>query len=129
MGERATGVLVVEHEREPTDLIGLWEGARLAIVLDALEGDEPGRIHRFEAGRDELPLRRWGRASTHALELAEVIELARSLGRLPDRLVVLGIEGERFETGDCLSPRVERAVSDAAELALAELGGSAPTRP
>jgi Ni,Fe-hydrogenase maturation factor len=36
-------------------------------------------------------------------------------------LVVLGIEGERFETGTGLSPRVERAVGEAAELALAEL--------
>jgi hydrogenase maturation protease len=122
VGKRATDVIVVEHEREPTDLIELWQGARLAIVLDALEGDDPGRVHRFEAGRDTLPAHRSTSASTHALELAEVIELARSLGRLPDRLVVLGIEGERFETGAGLSDQVERAVHKAAELALAELG-------
>jgi hydrogenase maturation protease len=121
VGQRATDVLVVEHEREPSDLIGLWDGAGLAIVLDALHGDEPGRIHRFEAGRDELPRRTWGSASTHALELADVIELARSLDRLPDRLVVLGIEGQRFETGTGLSAEVESAVEEAAELALAEL--------
>jgi hydrogenase maturation protease len=121
VGERAADILVVEHEREPTDLIELWEGTRVAIVIDALEGDEPGRIRRFEAGRDELPTRLSTSASTHALELAEVVELARSLDRLPDRLVVLGIEGERFETGTGLSPRVERAVGEAAELALAEL--------
>jgi hydrogenase maturation protease len=121
VGERAADILVVEHEREPTDLIELWEGARVAIVIDALEGEEPGRIRRFEAGRDELPKRLSTSASTHALELAEVVELARSLDRLPDRLVVLGIEGERFETGTGLSPCVERAVGEAAELALAEL--------
>jgi hydrogenase maturation protease len=121
VGERVTDVLVVEHEREPSDLIGLWEGAGLAVVLDALHGDEPGRIHRFEAGRDELPRRIWGSASTHALELADVIELARSLNRLPRRLVVLGIEGQRFETGTGLSPKVESAVTAAAELALDEL--------
>jgi hydrogenase maturation protease len=121
VAERATDVLVVEHEREPTDLIELWDGARVAIVIDALEGNEPGRIRRFEADRDELPRRLSTSASTHALELAEVVELARSLDRLPDRLVVLGIEGERFETGAGLSPPVERAVEEAAELALAEL--------
>ena len=121
VAERATDVLVVEHEREPTDLIELWDGARVAIVIDALEGNEPGRVRRFEAVRDELPRRLSTSASTHALELAEVVELARSLDRLPDRLVVLGIEGERFETGAGLSPPVERAVEEAAELALAEL--------
>jgi hydrogenase maturation protease len=128
VSERATDVLVVEHEREPSDLIGLWEGAELAIVLDALHGDEPGRIHRFEAGRDQLPRRIWGSASTHALELADVIELARSLDRLPARLVVLGIEGQRFETGTGLSSEVESAVTEAAELALAELGRARTAR-
>lgn len=125
VGERAADLLVVEHEREPTDLIELWDGARLAIVIDALEGDEPGRIRRFEAGRDELPRRLSTSASTHALELAEVVELARSLHRLPERLLVLGIEGECFDTGAGLSPRVERAAAEAAELALAELGRGA----
>jgi hydrogenase maturation protease len=128
IGERARNVLVVEHEREPTDLIALWEGARLAIILDALEGDEPGRIHRFEAGRDELPRRPSASASTHALELAEVVELARSLGRLPDRLLVVGIEGEHFETGAGLSPQVAGAVAEAAELVLAELERDARAR-
>jgi hydrogenase maturation protease len=127
VAERTADVLVVEHEREPTDLIELWDGARVAIVIDALEGNEPGRIRRFEADRDELPRRLSTSASTHALELAEVVELARSLDRLPDRLVVLGIEGERFETGTGLSPRVERAVGEAAELALAELGRAGRT--
>ena len=125
VGERAADLLVVEHEREPTDLIELWDGARLAIVIDALEGDEPGRIRRFEAGRDELPRRLSTSASTHAFELAEVVELARSLHRLPERLLVLGIEGECFDTGAGLSPRVERAAAEAAELALAELGRGA----
>ncbi len=120
--ERAPDLLVVEHEREPTDLIDLWEGAELAIVIDALQGDEPGRIHRWEVGPDEIPERRFPSASTHALGLREVVELARSLNRLPRRLVVLGIEAAGFDTGAGLSPGVRRAVEEVAELALAELG-------
>jgi hypothetical protein len=37
--------------------------------------------------------------STHAFGVAETVELARSLGRLPGYLVAYLIEGERFETG------------------------------
>ncbi len=122
VAERMPDVRVVEHEREPTDLIEVWEGARVAIVIDALAGEEPGRVRRLEVGQDPIGERPSPTASTHALSLSQVVELARSLNRLPARLVVIGIEGERFATGAGLSPRVEQVVEDAAELALAELG-------
>ncbi len=119
--ERAPDVRAVEHEREPSDLIELWSDARLAIVVDAIAGEKPGGIHRLEAGRDGLPAPRSTGASTHALALGEVIELARALDRLPGRLLVLGIEGTRFDTGAGLSPPVTKATVEAAELVLAEL--------
>jgi hydrogenase maturation protease len=50
------------------------------------------------------------RCSTHALGVAEAIELARALGRLPARLEVYAIEGARFTAGAGLSPAVEQAV-------------------
>jgi hydrogenase maturation protease len=119
---RAPDVRTVEHEREPTDLLTIWEGAATAVVIDAVLGDEPGRVHREEVGPDALRERPSMSASTHAVSLSEVIELGRSLDRLPDRLVVLGIEGDRFEVGAVLSGPVREAVERAAGLALAELG-------
>ena len=53
---------------------------------------------------------RWRIASTHALGLAEAIELARALDRLPARLELYGIEGARFEAGAGLTPAVAPAV-------------------
>jgi hydrogenase maturation protease len=73
-------------------------------------------VHRFDATDRPLPVE-LGSASTHALGLAAAIELARELGRLPRRLVVYGIEGERFELGEGLTP----AVGDAVERLVAEL--------
>lgn len=55
--------------------------------------------------------------STHALTVAEAIELARSLGRLPARLVVVGIEGQSFEAG----AEPVAAVADAIEPATAKV--------
>jgi hydrogenase maturation protease len=118
---RAPNLRVVEHEREPSDLIDLWEGARLAIVIDALESEEPGGIRRFELTGSQVPVRRSPGASTHALGLGEVIELARVLGRLPKRLVVFGLEAGRFATGARLSPRLRPTVDEAVDLVLAEL--------
>jgi hydrogenase maturation protease len=119
---RAPDLRVLEHEREPSDLIGLWQGARLAIVIDALGGEAPATISRLELGEGGLAPRPSPVASTHALGLGEVVELARALDRLPRRLIVIGVKGRRFDTGTGLSPGLRPAVREAAELVLAELG-------
>ena len=69
------------------------------MLADAVaSGAAPGAVHRFDAAAAALPASFAG-ASTHALGLAEAIELGRVLRRLPPRLVVLGIEGAGFATG------------------------------
>lgn len=66
--------------------------------------------------------------STHAFGLAETVELARALGQLPRRLVVYLVEGEQFEVGTPISPRVAGAVGSVTEAILAELSGIAAKR-
>jgi hydrogenase maturation protease len=115
------GVDVVELEGEPVELLDAWDGADLALVVDAIStGGEPGTVVRVEAGKQPVPARP-GSASTHLLGLAEAIELGRELGRLPRRTVVFGIEGGSFAAGEQLTPEVERAAGEAAEAVLAEL--------
>ena len=62
---------------------------------------------------------------THAFGLAETIELARALDRLPARLLVYGIEGACFEAGDELSPPVRAAVDAVREELRERLGNPA----
>jgi hydrogenase maturation protease len=106
------GISVIELDGEPVTLLEAWAGQRAAIVVDAVSsGAPPGTVHRFDAAAAPLPARTFTH-STHVLGLAEAIELGRALGRLPERLVVYGIEGERFDAGAGLSPAVERAVDE-----------------
>jgi hydrogenase maturation protease len=113
------GMPVVELEGEPVGLLDAWEDADAAVVVDAVRsGAGPGTIHRVDAHRDSLPEPVSGGASTHALGLAEAIELGRVLDRLPARLVVIGIESESFEAAEGLSARVDAAIEPAVELAL-----------
>jgi hydrogenase maturation protease len=121
--ERApAGVDVIEHEGEPTALLDMWEGARLAVVVDATSGGgTPGAIHTFDASQEELPAGFTG-TSTHAFGLAEAIAVARALGRVPERLVVVGIEGERFEAGAEPSAEVTGALERAAEEVVVQFG-------
>ena len=107
-------VEVVELEGEPVRLLDAWEGAELAIVVDALcSGAEAGETSRFDVSREPLPAEA-GASSTHALGLADVIELGRALGRLPARLIVIGIEGADFGAGAAPSEAVVRAVETVA---------------
>ena len=83
------------HEGEPIDLLDRWEGAGEVIVVDAVRSGAPaGTVHRLDrAGRaDPAALR----GSTHAFGLAETIELARALDRLPQRLTVYDPLRERL---------------------------------
>jgi hydrogenase maturation protease len=112
------GTRVVEEQGEPVTLIDEWSGSEEAIVVDAVSsGAACGTIHRLAATDRRLPAELF-RGSTHAFGVAEAVELARALNRLPRRLVVLGIEGGRFAAGAGLSPQVERAI----ERLVAELG-------
>jgi hydrogenase maturation protease len=108
-------VVVLECEQEPTRLVDAWEGADVAVVVDACVGeDAPGTVHRFDAGDGPLPARVF-RSSTHAFGVGDAVELSRALGRLPARLVVYGIGGASFAAGAGLSGPVESALDGVVE--------------
>jgi hydrogenase maturation protease len=111
------GVEVREVEGDATALVEAWSGAEAVVLVDAAEsGAPPGTVRRFDARAQPLPVRSL-RSSTHAFGVADAVELARALDRLPQRLDVYAIEGASFVAGDRLSPLVERAVGQlAAEL-------------
>jgi hydrogenase maturation protease len=105
-----SGCRILEEEGEPGSLIEDWALVQEALVVDAVStGAEPGTLHRFDATAEPLPVELF-RSSTHALGIADAVELARELDRLPPRLAVYGIEGENFETGEGLSPAVDATV-------------------
>src|SRR5262249_2026098 len=90
---RSAGAALLRCADEPTRLLDLGAGLDTVVVVDAVRsGAPPGTIHRADAGDGPLP-RELRLASTHAMGIADALELGRALGRAPRRLVVLGIEG------------------------------------
>jgi hydrogenase maturation protease len=105
-------IRVLVKEGDLTSLLDDWQGADTVFVIDAMSSTSaPGTILRHDAHERPLPAR-FSRSSTHSFGLAEAIELARALGRLPSRLVVFGIEGRDFTAGDGLSGEVDGAVDE-----------------
>ena len=119
--EAGEDVEVAELEGELSSLIDSWRDSDHVIVIDAVSsGALPGTVHRIDARSARLPP---GLAphSTHAVGLAAAIELGRALNRLPPRLVVFGIEGERFEAGAELTPRVRHGITRTVAAVMDEL--------
>jgi hydrogenase maturation protease len=122
------GIEVLELEGEPLGLIEAWEGAASVAVADAVASDgRPGEVRRVNAAAGPLPAAMAG-ASTHAMGLAEAIELARALERLPPLLVVYGIGAAGFETGFEPGPAVRAAALRVAGAAASELGATLGAR-
>jgi hydrogenase maturation protease len=97
------------------ELMDVWEGAEDVIVVDAARsGSEAGTVHRFDVSDQPLPGGVLG-TSTHSIGVADVIEMARSLGRLPERLVVYGIEAFDVSPGGQLTASVRQAVDRVVE--------------
>ena len=106
----APGVEIVETDGEAGKLLDLFQGADTVIVIDAcLSGAKPGTVQRIDAVANAMP--RWlGSASSHAIGLAESVELARVLGQLPKRLIVYAVEAANFTLGAPLSEAVAAAL-------------------
>jgi hydrogenase maturation protease len=119
---RERGVAALEQEGEPVALLEAFADRDAVVLVDAVRsGAAPGTLHRADVSDAPLPAELAGPSSTHLLGVGEAIELARALDRLPARIVLLGVEGERFTAGEGLSPAVAAAVEPLVEAVLAEL--------
>jgi len=115
---RLAEVEVREFSGDGAVLMESWAGHDRVTLVDVCRSGAPaGTLHHWRLPGDSLPAAlRLG--SSHAFGLAEALALAETLGRLPARLDLHAIEGERFGLGEAMSPAVERAVETlAAELA------------
>jgi hydrogenase maturation protease len=112
---RERGMAAEEHEGDLVTLIDRWKGADGVILIDAISsGAAPGTLHRLDVSASPFP-RELFKSSTHALGLTEAVELSRTLGTLPARVLVFGVEAGDFTAGVGLSEEVERALSSLVE--------------
>ncbi|KAA5604893.1 hydrogenase maturation protease [Roseospira marina] len=122
----------VAHVGEGLGLIALWEARGTVVVIDAMDaGRPPGTLLRFTPDSGPMMARAF-RTSSHAFGVAEAVETARVLGRLPDRLVLLGLQGACWDLGAPLSAPVAAALPTLlaeVQKGLKDPAGSAPASP
>jgi hydrogenase maturation protease len=127
VAERAAGLspaITVVEQADPADLLDLWEGTDLAVVIDAVHSGRPaGDVLVLDVTTAPLRVGAWSAGGSHALGLAAAVELGRVLGRLPRRLVLVGVEVRGSTAGADVTPAVADAVDAATDAVLELLGG------
>lgn len=99
------------------DLLDLLEGARIAILVDAMRsGASPGTVRMLT--ESQLDAFRGDFASAHGWGIAETLSLGRDLMpfAMPESLVLIGIEADHLDVGAGLSPSVETALPEVGRL-------------
>jgi hydrogenase maturation protease len=111
----------VALDGEPARLVDAWDGAALAVIIDAAVVDhtgaepEPGTVRRADVTPTDARmfaemLQGPQAVSGHAAGVAEALALGACLDRLPRRLVIYTVVGADFGHGPGLSRPVEAAV-------------------
>ncbi len=131
-GDDAAGWLVVARLRrhpgltahleiiEPSELLDHLGDCRRLMLIDACHSNQPpGTIFRLQWPDSRLRCQR--RRSSHALGLGDTLCLAETLGWLPPRIIVWGVEISQTEPGGDLTPELRRALPELERQILQEL--------
>ncbi|CAM2067291.1 Hydrogenase maturation protease [Sulfidibacter corallicola] len=108
-------VRVAEHRGDGLALLDLWAGFDRVILCDAVAADlEPGTVISIDL-TDQDPPDAPTPSSTHGLGLKESVAMARALGQLPARCLLVGVVLAELALGAHPSPPVLAAIQHATE--------------
>ncbi len=128
---RVPNGVAIRKAAVPLDLLDHLEGVVCLHVCDAVhDAMSTGAIRRWEwnAESENSSLTRFFAEFTrmrcggsHGFGLMEVLDLAAKLRRLPQRIVIWAVGGNRFAAGDAMTENIERALPKVADAILNEL--------
>jgi hydrogenase maturation protease len=102
-------------------LIHLLEGLDRVVFIDcAFMKTAPGTMRRFTLD-EVLSTKELPDLSLHEGDLLQILRMARQLGTCPAEVIIFGIEPERMEPGQCLTPTVAGKLENYCREILAEL--------
>lgn len=102
------------------NLLPAIEDASSLLLLDAIDRDLPPGTP-IVLSRAEIPRALSHKVSPHQIDLREVLAVAQLRGTLPARMTMIGVQPERIELGEGLSPAVEAGLDAVVVTALEQL--------
>lgn len=121
VAKRLPSLAVEESSGEIAAIVELLQSADDVIIVDAMRSGKPAGTALWIE-----PLRASAQAgattsSTHGFGVAQAIELLKALDKLPQRIRILGIEGQYFALGAPVSPGVREGITRAVRMILRSL--------
>jgi hydrogenase maturation protease len=105
-------VKIVEMTGDQSNLLELMQDTNNMIIIDAVNSTAPsGTILHINASEEPFP-HNFFAISSHGIDLAQSIELARTMKKLPSVVLIYGIVGRDFSFTTSLSQQVK----DSAEM-------------
>ncbi len=89
----------------------IGDAARLIVVDAASMHDPPGTVRLFEGEAMDQQLSKHAK-SVHEVSLADLFDIARLTDSLPRQRALIGIEPQRVDWGDQLTPAVAAAIPE-----------------
>ena len=116
-----TGARTFELTGDQTYLLELMRSTDAVIMVDAVQSSAPaGTIFRVDASEEPVP-KEFMSFSTHAIDSASAIELARTLGSLPGTILIYGIVGKKFSFSTSMTAEVREVIEMVQERILADI--------
>jgi hydrogenase maturation protease len=124
-GRLPDGVGLAVRSGDMLALIDDWAGFDAVVCVDAAAPMDaplgaPGRIHRVDLARDDLPPSA-PVSSSHAFGLMDAVRLAGTLSNAPPTLIVYAVEGVCFDGGAPMTAAVAAAAEDVARRVVDEV--------
>ena len=115
------GAETFDAHTDALSLLDRFAPDELNVIIDAAEmGLEPGSVVGFAP--DEVKMRiKSDHLSMHGFGLAETFAMAKQVGVLPERVVILGVEPAEIKIDRGLSDVVTAAIPDVLALIQAEV--------
>lgn len=114
------GVEVIDGGTMGIELLHYIEGRNCVIIVDVVKtGSVPGTVVRMEG--EDVPAFFGSRISPHQLGLSDLLAAAQLIGKMPKRLVLLGIEPKCMDTGLELTDEVKDGIVGLAAMISREL--------
>jgi hydrogenase maturation protease len=114
------GVELLDGGTSGMELLQYIQGRSHLILLDVVKGgNPPGTIIRLEG--EDVPALFRKKISPHQLGISDLLATARLIGRMPDNVVLFGIEPKSIDTGLEMSDEVGRNIGRLADMVAMEL--------
>jgi hydrogenase maturation protease len=113
-------VRIFELGTRGLEILEAVQGFGKAIIIDAVKsGAHPGSIRRWELG-ELLDTSARRMVNLHEIDLLAALKIGRATARLPDEVVIIGVEPKILSPGLELSPEVKGKMQELIELVLKE---------